>query len=57
MPKGTGTQALIQGKSHAKNLLRTIDVAGVRRRNDKYPEWKVTLLTTPRGGEVVRRNQ
>ena len=28
--KGRGTQALFQGRNHAKNLLRTTDMAGIR---------------------------
>ena len=40
----------IQGRSHAKNLSQTIGMAGVRRGNNTYPEWKVTP-PTPREGE------
>ena len=30
-------------------------LAGFRRGNDKYPEWKVAPPTAPRGGEVLSR--
>ena len=38
-----------------ENLPRAIAWRGVRRRNDKYPGWKVAALTAPRGGEAFSR--
>ena len=52
-----GTQALTQGRNHVKTSRRPSAWRGFRRRNDKYPVWKVAALTAPRGGKVFRRKK
>ena len=49
------TQALTQGRSHAKTSRGPSAWRGVRRGNDKYPGWKVATPTAPRGGGVFSR--
>ena len=57
LSKGRETQALVQGRIHVKNLSRNIGMAGVRRGNDKCPEWKATPPTAPQWMGVFCRNK
>ena len=50
-----GTQAPTQGRGHAQTSRGKSAWRGVRRRNGKYPGWKVAAPTHPRGGKVFSR--